>query len=62
MRDCSRHWVLDRRKQNARAAAMRLLVGFTGAAQGSLYCAQAFVDDTLACYRSTLAAVHGMCP
>ena len=54
--------MLDRRKQNARAAAMRLLVGFTGAAQGSLYCAQAFVDDTLACYRWTATTMHGMCP
>ena len=57
MRSCSRHWVLDRRKENTRAAAMRLLVAFTGAAQGSLYCAQGFVDDALACYRCVLSVL-----
>ena len=45
--------MLDRRKDSYRAAALRLLVAFAGAAQGSLYSVQSFVDDALACYRCT---------
>ena len=35
----------------ARSAAVRLLISFIGAAQGSLYSVTSFVDDVLACYR-----------